>query len=123
LSLSRLRTLLRASATSVALALFFSACQKSPGTQPAAPQDPQAALASRGRQGYQASCTACHNGDPHKAGSIGPDVAGSPRELIEARVLSASYPPGYTPKRATHAMAALPQLKGEIDALTAYLSR
>ena len=32
------------------------------------------------------------------------------------------YPPGYTPKRTTHAMRALPQLKDRIDDLTAFLA-
>jgi mono/diheme cytochrome c family protein len=76
----------------------------------------------RGRRVYLANCTACHNTDPALPGAIGPAVAGSQRELIEARVLRAEYPPGYTPKRPTHAMVALPHLAGSIDDLTAYLS-
>lgn len=80
------------------------------------------AEAQRGRTIYQTQCITCHNTDPHKPGSIGPDLFGSPRELIEARVLRAEYPPGYTPKRQTHAMAPLPHLKNEIDALTRFLN-
>ena len=76
----------------------------------------------RGRRVYVANCTVCHNTDPALPGSIGPAVAGSPRALIEARVLRAEYPPGYTPKRSTHAMVALPQLAGSIDDLAAYLA-
>ncbi|HTF32706.1 MAG TPA: cytochrome c [Myxococcota bacterium] len=76
----------------------------------------------RGRRVYLANCTACHNTDPALPGAIGPAVAGSQRELIEARVLRAEYPPGYTPKRPSHAMVALPHLAGSIDDLAAYLA-
>jgi len=76
----------------------------------------------RGRRAYLANCTVCHNTDPALPGSIGPAIAGSQRALIEARVLRAEYPPGYTPKRSTHAMVALPQLAGSIDDLAAYLA-
>jgi len=76
----------------------------------------------RGRRVYVANCTVCHNTDPALPGSIGPAIAGSQRALIEARVLRAEYPPGYTPKRSTHAMVALPQLAGSIDDLAAYLT-
>jgi hypothetical protein len=71
---------------------------------------------------YVANCTVCHNTDPALPGSIGPAVAGSQRGLLEARMLRAEYPPGYTPKRSTHAMVALPQLAGSIDDLAAYLA-
>ncbi len=78
-------------------------------------------LARRGRAVYAANCTACHAHDPCRDGNLGPAIAGSSRELLEARVLHGSYPPGYTPKRDTRAMIPLPHLEGEIDALAAYL--
>jgi len=37
-------------------------------------------------------------------------------------VLHLSYPPGYTPKRTTHAMRAFPQLAGHLDEITAFLA-
>ena len=77
---------------------------------------------ARGRRVYVANCTVCHNTDPALPGSIGPAIAGAQRGLVEARVLRAEYPPGYTPKRPTHAMVALPQLAGSIDDLAAYLA-
>ncbi|GDX79501.1 hypothetical protein LBMAG42_13120 [Deltaproteobacteria bacterium] len=77
--------------------------------------------AARGKVVYAASCTACHNADPAKAGSLGPDVKGSSRELLEARVLKAEYPAGYTPKRSSTLMTPLPALAGDIEALAAYL--
>jgi hypothetical protein len=49
-------------------------------------------------------------------------VAGSSPELLEARVLHAEYPPGYTPKRTSEQMVAFPHLAGDLDALHAYLA-
>ena len=83
-----------------------------------APSDP---AAQRGRDVYLANCTACHNADPSLPGPVGPEIKGSPRELIEARVMRAAYPPGYVPKRATTLMQPLPQLQDGIDDLAAYL--
>jgi mono/diheme cytochrome c family protein len=71
---------------------------------------------------YAANCLACHAADPARDGALGPAVAGASRALIEARVLRAEYPPGYTPKRDSRVMVALPHLAGDLDALEAYLS-
>jgi len=79
------------------------------------------AQGERGRQIYQAQCIACHNPDPAKAGPIGPDVRGSSEELLRAKVLGGSYPPGYAPKRATKVMQPMPQLANDIPALAEYL--
>ena len=79
-------------------------------------------LAQQGQRVYQNVCIACHNGDPTQDGSAGPAIAGSSRELIEARVLHASYPPGYTPKRQSNAMPRFDYLSDQIDALAAYLT-
>jgi mono/diheme cytochrome c family protein len=78
--------------------------------------------AERGRAVYAANCLACHAADPARDGALGPAVAGASRALIEARVLRAEYPPGYTPKRDSRVMVALPHLAGDLDALEAYLS-
>ena len=69
-----------------------------------------------------ANCITCHNPDPTQPGASGPEIAGSSRVLIEARVLHASYPPGYTPKRTTKAMHPLPYLVSAIDDLAAFLA-
>ena len=84
-----------------------------------APENPDAA---RGRAVFLANCVACHNNDPSKDGPIGPAIKGSSRELIEARVLSTSYPPNYKPKRPTKVMPQFPFLKDEIPYLAAYLN-
>jgi mono/diheme cytochrome c family protein len=75
----------------------------------------------RGRAVFLANCIACHNPDPSKDGPIGPALKGSSKELIEARVLSNSYPPNYKPKRPTKVMPQFPYLKSEVPYLTAYL--
>jgi len=80
-----------------------------------------AELVDKGRQVYQSNCTACHNMNPAKKGSLGPAVSGSSEALLEARVVHGNYPPGYTPKADTHLMVALPYLKKDIKALAAYL--
>ncbi len=80
-------------------------------------------LAARGKIVYQTNCIACHNTDPSKPGTLGPEIKGSPLELIEARVMRKEYPAGYTPKRQTQLMTPLPQLKEDIPALHAYLNQ
>lgn len=74
-----------------------------------------------GRRAYVANCIACHNTDPAKEGTIGPAISGSSLALVEARVLRAEYPPGYTPKRASALMPAQPFLKSAVPDLAAYL--
>ena len=81
-----------------------------------------AQLAERGKRIYVGNCIACHNVDPKVDGSLGPAVAGSSLELLQERILRAKYPAGYTPKRATNVMAALPHLETEIPSLHAYLN-
>jgi len=78
--------------------------------------------AERGAVIYRSNCSACHNENPNLPGSLGPAIAGSPKELIEARVLHGAYPVGYDPKRRTHIMRPLPWLGPHIDDLTAYLA-
>lgn len=77
--------------------------------------------AQRGRGVYMNVCVACHNADPAKDGTLGPNLVGTTRELIEWRVVKGAYPPGYTPKRATGAMPAFPHLAADVDALYAFV--
>lgn len=85
--------------------------------------DPQAQLARRGEQVYMSNCTACHAHDPSQPGPVGPAVAGASLELLEAKVLRNTYPPGYAPKRDSQAMVPLVHLAPELPALAAYLAR
>jgi mono/diheme cytochrome c family protein len=77
--------------------------------------------AERGRQAYLAHCTSCHSTDPAQNGPLGPAAKGSTRELLEARLLRGTYPPGYTPKRGSAVMQPMPHLAGSLDDLAAYL--
>ena len=77
--------------------------------------------AERGRLVYNSQCTACHAFDPSQPGAVGPEIKGSPRGLLEAKVLHGIYPPGYRPKRATRVMPPQPQLAPDLPALAAYL--
>ncbi len=77
--------------------------------------------ATRGKQVYLAQCIACHNSDPAKDGPLGPALKGATQELLEAKLLRGSYPPGYTPKRNTAIMPVQPQLAPHISDLAAFL--
>jgi mono/diheme cytochrome c family protein len=87
----------------------------------AEPGDPQAALVKRGEQVYLTNCTACHARNPNDPGPVGPPIAGSSLELLQAKVLRNEYPPGYTPKRDSKAMIPLPHLEPELPAIAAFL--
>ena len=68
-----------------------------------------------------ANCVACHSLDPSKDGTLGPAVRGASPALLEARVLRAEYPPGYSPKRTTRVMPPRPDLAAALPDLAAYL--
>jgi mono/diheme cytochrome c family protein len=95
----------------LALAVAVGGCSES-GLSPSA---------ERGRQVYLAHCIACHNTDPSQPGAVGPPLRGSSRALLEAKVLSGTYPPGYTPKRPTKVMVPIPAVAPDIGALADYL--
>jgi mono/diheme cytochrome c family protein len=109
----------------VACALAVSGCTKKSSdssTGGEAVQMTAEQLSSRGKTIYLSNCTACHNVDPGVDGAVGPAVAGSSLELLEARIMRAEYPAGYKPKRDTRSMVALAHLEKEIPALAAFLS-
>lgn len=87
--------------------------------EPAAAEDPAVA---RGRALYLSVCTACHNADPSRDGSVGPANAGASRELLAAKLLRGEYPPGYAPKRPTNVMPRFENLAGSLDDLAAFLA-
>ncbi len=101
-----------------AVCLPLVSCQKNDASKAVA----LTPLESRGKGTYLSNCIACHNPDPKLDGSIGPAIAGSSLELLEARLLHQSYPPGYKPKRASGSMPDFTQLKEDIPALQAYLA-
>ncbi len=83
--------------------------------------DERGALIKRGGAVYDANCSACHAREPHEPGPVGPAIAGSAFELLEAKVLRNEYPPGYTPKRDTLVMIPLAHLETELPAIHAFL--
>lgn len=101
--------------------LSFAACQTKSDSEWPGKSAEEVPLIKRGKAVYQAACTACHHSNPKLDGALGPAVAGSSLELLEARILRAEYPAGYTPKRSTHQMVALPQYQSDIPALHQYL--
>lgn len=96
----------------------------SPSSAASAPAaaDEAADLVAEGRAAYLGNCIACHNPDPTQDGALGPALAGSSEDLVEARVMRAEYPPGYHPKRDTRSMVPMPFLEKKIPAIAAYLS-
>jgi mono/diheme cytochrome c family protein len=100
-------------AVALATATALTACSEPPSTG--------GPSAERGRQVYLAQCIACHNPDPARPGSVGPPVRGASRELLEAKVVKGTYPPGYAPKRPTAIMAPQPALEPEIANLAEFL--
>lgn len=96
----------------VAAAALVAGCSESHTLDPAA---------ERGRQIYLAQCIACHNSDPALPGPIGPELRGSSRDLLEAKIVRGTYPPGYTPKRPTRIMPPQPGLAPDIPDLAAFL--
>lgn len=99
-------------AVALPLALFVASCGK---------QEPKTD-AEKGRTLYSLHCTACHNPDPSKDGSLGPSVQGASLELLTARIVHGEYPPGYAPKRPTKIMQKLPLQPDDIKALHAFLN-
>ena len=97
------------------LMLLGAACSDGGG----APEDP---VVTRGKVVYQNVCIACHHGNPTQNGLLGPAIAGASRELVEAKVLRAEYPPGHTPTRDTSTMPRFEHLADEIGELVAYLA-
>jgi mono/diheme cytochrome c family protein len=94
------------------LALAVGGCSES-GLSPGA---------ERGRQVYLAHCIACHNTDPAQPGAVGPPLRGSSRELLEAKVVNGTYPPGYAPKRPTKVMVPIAAVTpADVGALADYL--
>ena len=101
----------------IGLAASLSACSGGGDASSLSP------LAQQGERVYQNVCIACHNGDPTLDGSLGPAVAGSSAELLEARVVRGEYPPGYQPKRPGEGvMPRFEYLADQIPGLAAYLA-
>ena len=100
----------------LAVAALFGLTVAGCGAGPAADD-----AATRGQTVYLAQCTACHGNNPARTGPVGPPIKGSSRELIEAKVLHGTYPPGYSPKRTSTLMPPMPQLASSVADLAVFL--
>ena len=77
---------------------------------------------AKGKVVYYANCTSCHNYNPKKSGSIGPDIYGSSIELLKNKVLYGKYPKNYQAKRTSGIMPIYPHLNKQISNLHAFLN-
>ena len=77
---------------------------------------------AEGKAIYYLNCISCHNLDPKKQGSIGPQIYGSSKELLSKKILFGKYPKNYKPKRSGVAMPIMPDLEREIINIHAFLN-
>lgn len=105
----------------VLILIFLVSCNKS--TSSSEENKPKLSpLAEQGIKVYRTRCIMCHNANPAVPGGMGPEIQGASLELLTAKILKQSYPEGYTAKRPTRAMPAMPFLEKDIPALHAYLN-
>ena len=76
----------------------------------------------KGRMVYFANCVSCHNNNPKKPGSIGPEVYGVSIDVLTQKIVSGKYPENYRPKRTSKIMPSMPHLNKKISNLHAYLN-
>ena len=76
----------------------------------------------KGRMVYFANCVSCHNNNPKKTGSIGPEVHGVSIDVLTQKIVSGKYPENYRPKRSSKIMPSMPHLNKEIPNLHAFLN-
>lgn len=71
---------------------------------------------------YLNKCAKCHNVNPTKYGSIGPDIAGSSKELLTLKTQKKQYPVNYKPKRKSRIMPLIKLSETELDSLYKYIN-
>ena len=76
----------------------------------------------KGRMVYFANCVSCHNNNPKKPGSIGPEVYGVSIEVLTQKIISGKYPENYIPKRKSKIMRSMPHLNKDISNLHAFIN-
>ena len=76
----------------------------------------------KGRMVYFANCVSCHNNNPKKPGSIGPEVYGVSIDVLTQKIVSGKYPENYIPKRTSKIMPSMPHLNKEISNLHAFIN-
>ena len=76
----------------------------------------------KGRTVYFANCVSCHNINPKKLGSIGPEVYGVSIDVLTQKIVFGKYPKNYIPKRISKIMPSMPHLNKEISNLHAFIN-
>ena len=76
----------------------------------------------KGRMVYFANCVSCHNNNPKKPGSIGPEVYGVSIDVLTQKIVYGKYPENYRPKRPSKIMPSMPHLNKEISNLHAFIN-
>ena len=76
----------------------------------------------KGRIVYFANYVSCHNNNPKKPGSIGPEIYGVSIDVLTQKIVSGKYPENYRPKRTSKIMPSMPHLNKEILNLHAFIN-
>ena len=76
----------------------------------------------KGRTVYFANCVSCHNNNPKKPGSLGPEVYGVSTDVLTQKIISGKYPENYSPKRKTKIMPLMPHFNKDISNLHAFIN-
>ena len=76
----------------------------------------------KGRMAYFANCVSCHNNNPKKPGSIGPEVYGASIDVLTQKIVFGKYPENYRPKRTSKIMPLMPHLNKEISNLHVFIN-
>ena len=88
------------------LMMFISSCEKKSIKQEEAEADKKNTKNTvklttdieKGRMVYFANCVTCHNNNPKKPGSIGPEVFGVSIDVLTQKIVSGKYPENYKQK-------------------------
>ena len=112
--------------------MLFSSCEKKSIKQEEAESEPDQKKLNntivlttdieKGRMVYFANCVSCHNNNPKKTGSIGPEVYGASIDVLAQKIVFGKYPENYSPKRISKIMPLMPHLKKEISNLHAFIN-
>lgn len=70
---------------------------------------------------YKNNCVRCHNQDPSKAGSIGPELVTTPKEVLKMKVPTGQYPKDYKPKRKTKIMPKFKLTDDQLESIYWYI--
>ena len=114
------------------LIMLFSSCEKKSIKQEEAESEPDQKKLNntivlttdieKGRMIYFANCVSCHNNNPKKPGSIGPEVYGASIDVLAQKIVFGKSPDNYSPKRTSKIMPLMPHLKKEISNLHAFIN-